>query len=155
MCAWLRWEEASDRKFQMEQIFNKFLMKVLNIELYSIYVNYVRRRNNMQTGDVTKAYKTISDTFDFALRQVGNDPAAGNLWQEYINFQKSGPGTVGGTGWQDNLKMDIVREAYRKALCSLTSHAELPTIEPSQRNCPTLQARQSRRPPTHRKGGPE
>lgn len=105
----------------MERIFNKSLMKVLNVDLYSIYVNYVRRRNSMQTGDTGKAYKTISDTFDFALRQVGNDPGSGNLWQEYLSFLKSGPGTIGGSGWQDSQKMDTVREAYRRALCIPTS----------------------------------
>lgn len=105
----------------MEQIFRKALVSVPSVEVFIIYVNYVRRRNNMQTGDTAAAYSNISKTFEFALKQVGVDKDSGSLWQEYINFLKSGPGTVGGTNWQDSQKMDVLREAYRKVLSVPTS----------------------------------
>jgi len=117
----LRWEEAADRKWQMEQIFKKALISVPSVELFSIYVNYVRRRHSMQTGDTSQAYKNIHQTFEFALKSVGTDKDSGNLWQEYINFLRAGPGTVGGSGWQDSQKMDTLRDAYGKALSVPTS----------------------------------
>ena len=70
----------------------------------------------MTTGDINKSYKIISDSFSFALDNVGMDKDSGRLWQEYIDFVKSGPGLVGGTGWQDTQKMDALRAAYQKAI---------------------------------------
>lgn len=75
----------------------------------------------MQTGDNAASYRNINQTFDFALKFVGADKDSGSLWQEYINFLKAGPGTVGGSGWQDSQKMDTMREAYGRALCIPTS----------------------------------
>ncbi|KAK5953947.1 mRNA 3'-end-processing protein rna14 [Knufia fluminis] len=120
-CAFLRWEEAADRKWHMEQIFKKALISVPSVELFAIYVNYVRRRHSMQTGDTSQAYKNIHQTFEFALKSVGMDKDSGSLWQDYINFLRTGPGTVGGSGWQDSQKMDALREAYGKALSVPTS----------------------------------
>lgn len=70
----------------------------------------------MTTGDINKSYKIISDSFSFALDNVGMDKDSGRLWQEYIDFVKSGPGVVGGMGWQDTQKMDALRAAYQKAI---------------------------------------
>lgn len=75
----------------------------------------------MTTGDINKAYKIISDSFNFALNNVGKDKDSGRLWQEYIDFVKSGPGVVGGMGWQDTQKMDALRAAYQKAIAVPTS----------------------------------
>ncbi|RMZ89933.1 hypothetical protein DV736_g2835, partial [Chaetothyriales sp. CBS 134916] len=115
-CAYLRWEEEHDRKYQMEQIFSASLLEVLNVDLWSIYINYIRRRNNMQTGDVAKAYSIINQAFSFALDTIGVDKDSGKLWQDYIGFLKTGPGTVGGTGWQDGAKVDTIRAAYQRAI---------------------------------------
>lgn len=100
----------------METLFNKSLLKVLNIELWTIYINYIRRRNSMTQGDVSTAYKIINQAFSFALDTIGMDKDAGRLWQDYIGFLKTGPGTVGGAGWQDGAKVDTLRAAYQKAL---------------------------------------
>ena len=105
----------------MEQIFRKALVSVPSVEVFTIYVHYVRRRNNMQTGDSSAAYSNILKTFEFALQSVGMDKDSGSLWQEYINFLKAGTGTVGGTSWQDSQKMDVLRDAYRKVLSIPTS----------------------------------
>lgn len=70
----------------------------------------------MTTGDTAKSYKIISDSFNFALDNVGMDKDSGQIWQEYINFIKTGPGIIGGAGWQDTQKMDALRAAYQKAI---------------------------------------
>lgn len=75
----------------------------------------------MQTGDIVKNYKIIYDSFSFALKNVGMDKDSGTLWQDYINFIKTGPGIVGGTGWQDTQKMDMLRTAYQKTISTPTS----------------------------------
>lgn len=75
----------------------------------------------MTTGDTAKSYKIIFESFNFALDIVGMDKDSGQIWQEYINFIKTGPGVVGGTGWQDTQKMDSLRAAYQKAIAVPTS----------------------------------
>jgi hypothetical protein len=75
----------------------------------------------MTTGDTAKAYKIISESFNFALDVVGMDKDSGPIWQEYINFIKTGPGIIGGAGWQDTQKMDALRAAYQKAIAVPTS----------------------------------
>lgn len=105
----------------MEKLFGRSLLEVLNVELWSIYISYIRRRNSMQSGDVARSYKIINDAFNFALKTVGMDKDSGKLWQDYVEFLKTGPGTVGGTGWQDGAKVDTLREAYQKAIAVPTS----------------------------------
>ena len=100
----------------MEKIFQRCLLSVPNVELWSIYVNYIRRRNSMQAGDISKSYKIINECFAFALKNVGMDKDSGKLWQDYLDFLKSGPGVVGGTSWQDSQKMDTLRDGYQKAI---------------------------------------
>ena len=96
-------------------------MEVSSVELWSMYISYVRRRNSLQTGDVNRSYKIINDAFSLALSQVGTDKEAGKLWQDYIDFIVSGPGIVGGTSWQDNSKVDVLRAAYHRATAVPTS----------------------------------
>lgn len=105
----------------MEQIFSRALLQVPNTEFWLIYINYIRRRNSMQTGNVAQSYKIINQSFSFCLDKVGMDKDSGRIWQDYVDFLKTGPGTVGGAGWEDKQKMDTLREAYQKALCVPTS----------------------------------
>lgn len=49
------------------------------------------------------------------------DKDSGKLWQEYIDFIKTGPGIIGGSDWQDKSKMDILRSAYQRAIAVPTS----------------------------------
>ncbi len=105
----------------METLFNRSLLEVLDVRLRSMYIKYIRRRNSMQAGDVARSYTIINESFTFALKTIGMDKDSGPLWQEYINFLKSGPGTVGGNGWQDGAKVDALRDAYQKAIAVPTA----------------------------------
>ncbi|KAH0846903.1 mRNA 3'-end-processing protein rna14 [Fonsecaea pedrosoi] len=120
-CAYVKWEEEQDRMRAMETLFNRSLLDVLDVQLWTLYINYIRRRNSMQTGDITRSYTIINDSFTFALKTIGMDKDSGQLWQDYINFLKTGPGIVGGSGWQDGAKVDALREAYQKAIAVPTA----------------------------------
>jgi cleavage stimulation factor subunit 3 len=117
----VRYEEEHDRKHAMETLFSRSLLEVLDVQLWSLYINYIRRRNSMQSGDVARSYKIINESFSFALKTIGMDKDSGSLWQDYISFLKTGPGTVGGSGWQDAAKVDTLREAYQKAIAVPTA----------------------------------
>ncbi|KAK4934511.1 mRNA 3'-end-processing protein rna14 [Elasticomyces elasticus] len=120
-CAYVKWEEEHDRLRAMETLFNRSLLEVLDVQLWTLYINYIRRRNNMHSGDIARSYNIINESFSFALKTIGMDKDSGSLWQDYINFLKSGPGTIGGTGWQDAGKVDTLREAYQKAIAVPTA----------------------------------
>ena len=103
--------------YHVEQIFNKSLLAVPNVQLWSTYLNYVRRRNNITTDSTGNARQIVNQTYDFVLQNVGIDKDSGPIWQDYLQFLRSAPGQVGGTGWQDQQKMDSLRKAYQRAIC--------------------------------------
>lgn len=109
-------ELENDNFSAAETIFGKSLMSVLNIQLWSVYLNYIRRRNDL-TNDVSgTARATISQAYDFVLATIGMDKDSGRIWMEYIQFVKSAPGMIGGNSWQDQQKMDQLRKAYQRAV---------------------------------------
>ena len=77
----------------------------------------MRRRNNLTSDTSGSARQVISQTYDFVLQNIGLDKDSGPLWQDYVQFLRSGPGQIGGTGWQDQQKMDSLRKAYQRAIC--------------------------------------
>ncbi|OBT56818.1 hypothetical protein VE04_04371 [Pseudogymnoascus sp. 24MN13] len=115
--AYAEMELGIDNFFAAEQIFGKSLLTVPHVQLWSVYLNYIRRRNDL-TNDVTgSARATISQAYDFVLANVGIDRDSGKIWQEYIQFIRSAPGQIGGSSWQDQQKMDQMRKAYQRAVC--------------------------------------
>lgn len=101
----------------VEQIFSRCLLSVTDVDLWSVYLDYVRRINNIATDTSGAARSTISQAYEFVLNNIGIDREAGRIWQEYIAFVKSGPGHIGGSGWQDQQKMDHLRKVYQNAIC--------------------------------------
>lgn len=110
-------ESELNELFRLEQIFNRTLLTLPNVGLWGVYLDYVRRRNPLSTDTSGQARRTISSAYDLALQYVGMDKDSGNIWNDYVEFIRSGPGTIGGSGWQDQQKMDLLRKAYQKAIC--------------------------------------
>src|SRR4051794_16603029 len=110
-------EIESDNFSAAEQIFSKSLLTVPNVRLWSVYLNYIRRVNDLTNDATGNARTTVSQAYDFVLANIGIDRESGTIWQEYIQFLKSVPGQLGGNSWQDGQKMDNLRRAYQKAVC--------------------------------------
>lgn len=115
--AYAEMELSIDNFFAAEQIFGKSLLTVPNVGLWSVYLNYIRRRNDLTNDATGSARATISQAYDFVLANVGMDRDSGRIWQEYIQFIRSAPGQIGGSSWQDQQKMDQMRKAYQRAVC--------------------------------------
>lgn len=114
-------ELENDNFAGAEQIFGRSLMAVPSVQLWTVYLNYVRRRNDL-TNDVSGTARTVvSQAYDFVLANIGIDSVSGRIWQEYIQFIRSAPGQIGGNSWQDQQKMDQLRKAYQKAIMVPTS----------------------------------
>jgi cleavage stimulation factor subunit 3 len=94
---------------------------VPNIRLWTTYLDYIRRRNDL-TSDVTgQARRTVTQSYEFVIDNIGHDKDSGQIWQDYIQFIKSAPGNIGGSNWQDQQKMDQLRKAYQRAIAVPTS----------------------------------
>jgi cleavage stimulation factor subunit 3 len=109
-------ELSLDNFAEAEGIFQRTLVTIVNVQLWTTYLDYVRRRNDLNetTG---AARQTVNAAYEFVLDNVGLDRESGRIWQDYIQFLKGGPGQVGGTNWQDMQKMDVLRKAYQRAIC--------------------------------------
>lgn len=114
--AYVKMELSNNELMRVEQIFSRSLLNVPNVELWSLYLDYIRRRNNLTTDTGGKARAIVSQAYEFVLNSVGCDREAGKIWSDHVQFVKSGPGNVGGSGWQDQQKMDSLRKVYQKAV---------------------------------------
>jgi len=81
-----------------------------------MYLEYLRRVFPVNPDPQGGNRAIITQAFDAVLDNVGMDPDAGRLWRDHIDFVKSGPGNIGGTGWQDLQKVDLLRKAYHRAI---------------------------------------
>ncbi|EFY86520.1 CFIA complex component Rna14 [Metarhizium acridum CQMa 102] len=116
---WVEWIEMElnlDNFVDAEQLFGRCLMSVPNVKLWTLYLNYIRRRNDLTNDPTGQARRTVTQSYEFVIDTIGVDRDSGNIWQDYVQFIKSGPGQVGGTGWQDQQKMDQLRKAYHRAI---------------------------------------
>ncbi|KAI0377244.1 hypothetical protein F5Y04DRAFT_190572 [Hypomontagnella monticulosa] len=113
--AYVDMELSLDNSHEAESIFTRMLLEIPNVQLWTSYLNYIRRRNDL-SDPTGRARQTISQAYEFVLGTIGQDRDAGSLWQDYIQFIKTGPGQIGGSGWQDQQKMDVLRKAYQRAV---------------------------------------
>ena len=109
--------ESDNEEFtRLERVFSLALTSNPNVHLWAQYLNYILRRNNLSNDTTGEKRKIILQAYDFTLQTLGIDKDAGFLWKDYIEFLKTGPGTVGGANWQDQQKMDSLRKTYRQAV---------------------------------------
>jgi cleavage stimulation factor subunit 3 len=113
-----------DEFYRVENIFSRSLLNIPNVKLWSMYLDYIRRRNNLINDPDGRARQTVSQAYEFVLNNIGIDKDAGPIWKDYLAFLKSGPGTPGGANWQDQQKMDSLRKAYRQAIVVPTQEVE-------------------------------
>jgi cleavage stimulation factor subunit 3 len=112
----VHWEQDNGENTRVEQILGTSLGRVFDTRMWHFYLNFCRRRNPLINDTDGKSRALISQVFETVLDRVGIDPDSGELWKEYIDFIKSGPGSVGGSGWQDMQKSDLLRKAYQRAV---------------------------------------
>ncbi|KAJ2911679.1 hypothetical protein MD484_g8737, partial [Candolleomyces efflorescens] len=93
---------------EAEKLFIKFLRDSPSVELWQFYLTYVRRRN---LGSKTR--DTVGEAYKFALKHVGQDKDAGQIWHDYIQFLKAeDPSST----WEKQRQTDALRKAYHQAV---------------------------------------
>ncbi|XP_063836626.1 protein suppressor of forked [Ostrinia nubilalis] len=103
-------QEMKARNFEkVEKLFQRCLMKILNIELWRLYLNYVK-----ETKCMLPTYKEkMAQAYDFALDKIGLDIHAYPIWNDYVTFLKS----VDAVGsYAENQKISAVRKVYQRAV---------------------------------------
>ncbi|KAM0196851.1 hypothetical protein ACHAPA_009988 [Fusarium lateritium] len=113
---WIEMELGLDNFVDAEQLFGRCLMTVPNVKLWTVYLNYIRRRNDLNNDPAGQARRTVTQSYEFVIDNIGVDRDSGNIWQDYVQFVKNAPGQIGGTGWQDQQKMDQLRKVYQRAI---------------------------------------
>ncbi|KAK1757281.1 hypothetical protein QBC47DRAFT_178031 [Echria macrotheca] len=113
---YLEMELAVNNFPEAEGIFAKCLMGTRNVNLWTKYLDYIRRRNDLNDS-TGHARQIVSQAYEFVIENIGLDKDSGKIWADYIQFIKFGPGNVGGSQWQDQQKMDQLRKAYQRAVC--------------------------------------
>ncbi|KAK2187952.1 hypothetical protein NP493_149g04059 [Ridgeia piscesae] len=94
---------------KVEKLFQRCLMKVLNIDLWKTYLQYIK-----QTKSSLPTYREkMAHAYDFALDKMGMDIMSYPLWNDYVNFLKS----VEAVGsYAENQRITAVRKVYQRGV---------------------------------------
>jgi len=102
--------EIRGRNYErVEKLFQRCLMKVLNIDLWKTYLNYVK-----DTKASLPTYKEkMAQAYDFALNNMGMDFSSFTLWSDYILFLKN---VEAAGSYAENQKISAIRKIYHRGI---------------------------------------
>lgn len=110
--AYIEYELNRGEFEKVEELFKRCLIKNTSVLLWSTYVNYIRRKNNLITGG-EDARRIIFQAYDLAVNKVGIDPESSELWDGYLKFIEDWNPI---SSFDKQQKMDLKRKVYKKAL---------------------------------------
>ncbi|KAL7036048.1 hypothetical protein ACKWTF_008672 [Chironomus riparius] len=103
-------QEMKSKNFErVEKLFQRCLVKILNLDLWKLYLTYVKEN---KAGLSTHKEK-LAQAYDFALEKIGMDLHSFSIWSDYINFLKSFE-PIG--SFAENQKITAIRKVYQKAV---------------------------------------
>lgn len=106
--------EIDQSEFQnAEQLFSRCLTEVLKVNLWEVYLRYIRRVNAEKDGG-RDSRDTIQSAYEFALEHIGNDIDSEKIWLDYLTFIQS---LSKSESHEQQQLMDLTRKTYRRALC--------------------------------------
>lgn len=111
-------QEMKARNYdRVEKLFQRSLVKVLSIDLWRLYLAYVKdAKSSLSTFN-----EKMAQAYDFALDKVGLDYHAYSIFSDYITFLK-GFETVG--SYAENQKITAIRKVYHKGVATPMLHVE-------------------------------
>jgi len=78
--------EIRARNFErVEKLFQRCLLKVLNIELWKTYLTYVKDTK----ASLANYKEKMAQAYEFALNNMGMDFASSSIYNDYIMFVKN------------------------------------------------------------------
>ncbi|AMD20891.1 HDR149Wp [Eremothecium sinecaudum] len=112
----LNWELEQEEYSQIETLLAKCLSGDLassDIFLWSTYLAYIRRKNNLITGG-EEARATISKAFDVVMDKCAAfEPRSTQFWQEYLQFLEHWKPV---SKWEEQMRTELIRKLYKRLL---------------------------------------
>lgn len=94
---------------KVEKLFQRCLVKVLNIELWKCYLSYIKEaKTNLQSFR-----EKMGQAFDFALDKMGIDISSYSIYNDYVQFLK---GVDAQGNYAENQKISAVRRVYQRGI---------------------------------------
>ncbi|CCE65944.1 hypothetical protein TPHA_0N01630 [Tetrapisispora phaffii CBS 4417] len=85
-----------------------------DLALWSTYLDYVRRKNNIITGG-QEARSVVIKAFDLVLEKCARfEPNSSSFWDDYLLFLEQWKPV---NKWEEQQKVDMIRILYKKMLC--------------------------------------
>ncbi|PVD28191.1 hypothetical protein C0Q70_10777 [Pomacea canaliculata] len=112
-------QELKAKNFErVEKLFQRCLIKVLNIDLWKLYLSYIKETK----GSLPSYREKMAQAYDFALEKIGMDIMSYQIWVDYINFLKS----VEAVGtYAENQRITAVRKVYQRGVVNPMIHIEI------------------------------
>ncbi|KAI0232191.1 Cleavage stimulation factor subunit 3 [Lamellibrachia satsuma] len=102
-------EMKSQNYEKVEKLFQRCLMKVLSIDLWKTYLQYIKQTK----ASLPTFREKMAHAYDFALDKMGMDIMSYPLWNDYVNFLKS----VEAVGsYAENQRITAVRKVYQRGV---------------------------------------
>ena len=115
--------ELAHRQYaEVEAIFQKVLLKLPEIELWKLYLVYIKVVHTpppetpagAPMDDAVQAMNLAIETaYEFVLKHVGYDLHSGQVWKSYINFMRSIPAR---SAAEETAKQASLRKIFQRAL---------------------------------------
>jgi cleavage stimulation factor subunit 3 len=87
---YIEWEIGQKQYANVQALFTRCIRSVLNIELWKLYLNYIKKVNSPSAGVSPADSKVVLvQTFEFVLSHVGLDLQSTSIWKDYLEFIKS------------------------------------------------------------------
>ncbi|XP_072164826.1 cleavage stimulation factor subunit 3-like [Diadema setosum] len=111
-------QEMKSKNYErVEKLFQRCLMKVMNIDLWKCYLSYVKETK----GSLSSYREKMAQAYDFALDKMGMDIFSYPIWNDYIQFLK-GVEAVG--SYAENQRITAVRRVFQRGIVNPMSNIE-------------------------------
>ncbi|KAH9493981.1 Cleavage stimulation factor subunit 3 [Dermatophagoides farinae] len=94
---------------RVEKLFQRCLVKVLNIDLWKCYLNYIKEAKH----HLPSFREKMGQAFDFALEKMGIDIHSYSIYNDYVQFLK---GVDAQGSYAENQKISAVRRVYQRGI---------------------------------------
>merc|ERR1712179_489178 len=102
---------------KVEKLFQRCLTKVLNIDLWRLYVTYVKETKS----SLANYREKLSQAYEFATDKIGMDYSSYILWNDYSELLKNVE-VVG--SYAENQKIMAVRKVYQRGILTPLANIE-------------------------------
>ncbi|KAL5108037.1 Cleavage stimulation factor subunit 3 [Taenia crassiceps] len=94
---------------RVEKLFQKCLVKILNIDLWKLYLQYIKDTKGKHPNFKEK----MAQAYDFTLDKMGLDLNSYSIWADYISFLRS---TQVQGSYAESQKITATRRVYQRAI---------------------------------------